>query len=75
MGHNGCGKTTLLKVISGVYHPEIGKVQIDGEISPLNIHAITKPDATGYENIKIFGYILKNSELNQLIKKVGNFLN
>ena len=60
MGHNGCGKTTLLKVISGVYHPEIGKVQIDGEISPfLNIHAITKPDATGYENIKIFGYILK----------------
>ena len=77
MGHNGCGKTTLLKVISGVYHPEIGKVQIDGEISPfLNIHAITKPDATGYENIKIFWlYFEKNSELNQLIKKLRNFLN
>ena len=60
MGHNGCGKTTLLKVISGVYHPEIGNVKIDGRISPfLNVHAITNPEATGYENIKIFGYTLK----------------
>ncbi|MBD1173033.1 ABC transporter ATP-binding protein [Pelagibacterales bacterium SAG-MED03] len=75
MGHNGCGKTTLLKVISGVYHPEIGKVKIEGEISPfLNVHAITKPDATGYENIKIFWlYFEKKTELNQLTKKVEEF--
>ncbi len=75
MGHNGCGKTTLLKVISGVYHPEIGKVHIEGDISPfLNVHAITKPDATGYENIKIFWlYFDKSTELKILIQKVEEF--
>lgn len=30
-GENGCGKSTLIKVISGVYTPDMGKIYINGE--------------------------------------------
>lgn len=35
IGCNGCGKTTLLKVLCGVYKPYRGKVKADGKISML----------------------------------------
>jgi sulfonate transport system ATP-binding protein len=31
VGGSGCGKTTLLRLISGLEHPDSGKVMIDGE--------------------------------------------
>jgi ATP-binding cassette subfamily C protein LapB len=34
-GSYGCGKTTLLKIMSGLYIPSAGKIQIDGQ-DPLN---------------------------------------
>lgn len=30
MGENGCGKSTLIKIISGVYAPDEGKIELDG---------------------------------------------
>lgn len=30
-GENGCGKSTLIKIISGVYTPDMGKIYINGE--------------------------------------------
>ena len=36
MGGSGCGKTTLLRLIGGVYSPSRGAVRIDGKI--LNAH-------------------------------------
>lgn len=30
-GENGCGKSTLIKAISGVHHPDEGSIWIDGE--------------------------------------------
>lgn len=75
VGHNGCGKTTLLKTISRIFYPTQGKVQTQGIISPfLNIHSVTKPEATGYENIKILWlYFEKKSDLSALIKSVEDF--
>ncbi|MCR5208468.1 MAG: energy-coupling factor ABC transporter ATP-binding protein [Eubacterium sp.] len=35
IGCNGCGKTTLLKLLAGVYKPYRGKVKADGRISML----------------------------------------
>ena len=29
-GENGCGKSTLIKVISGVYQPDSGYIEFDG---------------------------------------------
>ncbi len=31
LGENGCGKTTLMNMIAGIYFPDNGKILIDGE--------------------------------------------
>ncbi len=31
LGENGCGKTTLMNMISGIYYPDEGQVFVDGE--------------------------------------------
>ncbi len=31
LGENGCGKTTLMNMIAGIYYPDSGKIYVDGE--------------------------------------------
>ena len=31
LGENGCGKTTLMNMISGIYYPDEGQIFVDGE--------------------------------------------
>lgn len=31
MGENGAGKSTMMKIINGIYHPDTGHMEIDGE--------------------------------------------
>src|SRR6185437_10512528 len=35
IGRNGSGKSTILKIIAGVYKPSGGKVEVRGTIAPL----------------------------------------
>ncbi|MBR7174540.1 MAG: ATP-binding cassette domain-containing protein, partial [Clostridia bacterium] len=30
LGENGCGKTTLMNIIAGIYYPDEGRILIDG---------------------------------------------
>ncbi|WP_299151756.1 sugar ABC transporter ATP-binding protein [uncultured Tateyamaria sp.] len=43
VGENGAGKSTVIKVLAGVYQPEAGKVEVDGQLlspaTPANVHA------------------------------------
>ena len=59
MGRNGVGKSTLLKVISGIYFPNRGAVNIHGKIAPLiELGAGFVGDLSGYDNIFINAAIL-----------------
>lgn len=31
MGENGAGKSTLMKIITGIYHPDLGEMYLDGK--------------------------------------------
>ena len=31
LGENGCGKTTLMNMIAGIYYPDSGRILINGE--------------------------------------------
>ena len=54
IGHNGAGKTTMLRVLSGIYAPTEGEAIINGEcVSLINISLGIDPEATGRENIKL----------------------
>src|SRR2546425_1955771 len=35
LGHNGSGKTTMLRVMARIYEPTSGKVSIKGRVTPL----------------------------------------
>ena len=63
IGHNGAGKSTMLKVISGILEPTKGKVTTHGNIVPmLELGSGFDFDLTGRENIYLNGAILGYSE-------------
>lgn len=52
MGRNGAGKTSLLKVISGIMPPTGGKVRVEGRVASLISMTLgMDADATGWFNI------------------------
>jgi ABC-type polysaccharide/polyol phosphate transport system ATPase subunit len=69
MGHNGAGKTTMLRVLAGIYMPSSGGIEIHGKVSTL---FTTSPgldsEDTGYENIMTCGQFLGMSK-EELVRK------
>lgn len=63
IGRNGAGKSTMLKVISGILKPTEGRVLCRGNIAPmLELGSGFDMDLTGRENIFLNGAILGYSE-------------
>lgn len=63
IGHNGAGKSTILKIISGILRPSDGSVLVRGNVVPmLELGSGFDMDLTGRENIFLNGAILGYSE-------------
>lgn len=67
IGKNGCGKSTILKLLTRILYPNEGQVRISGRVSSLiELGAGFHPDMTGRENIytnaSIFGITKKEVE-------------
>ena len=75
-GNNGSGKSSLLKVISGIYYPSNGSINVEGRINSLiSLNAGFNENLTGKENsifkLKLLG--LKKDEINDKLNEIKNF--
>lgn len=62
IGHNGSGKSTMLKILAGVYRPTSGSVKVADKVDALlELGAGFHGELTGRENIYLNGAILGRS--------------
>jgi ABC-type polysaccharide/polyol phosphate transport system ATPase subunit len=74
IGHNGAGKSSLLRLIANIYEPTRGNIKIAGNISSmLNLKSGMQMELTGYENITIKGIIagLTPQEIEMRTKEIA----
>lgn len=76
IGKNGAGKSTILKIITGVLSPSSGSIEINGKISALlELGAGFNPEYTGLENIYLNGTMIgfTREEMDEKIDDIVNF--
>ena len=76
IGHNGAGKSTMLKLLSGLLKPTKGTIEVNGSLSALiEVGAGFHPDLTGRENIYLNGAILglSRSEVRKKFDQIVEF--
>ena len=76
IGPNGCGKSTMLKVLAGVLYPDSGRVEINGKIAPfLELGVGFQPDLSARDNVYLYGAImgLTHKEVDQRYEEIMEF--
>ncbi len=59
IGHNGAGKSTMMKHFARIMWPTEGRIEVNGRLSALiEVGAGFHPDLTGRENVYLNGVIL-----------------
>ena len=76
IGSNGSGKSTTLKLLSGILKSTRGEVKVNGKLSALiEVAAGFHPDLTGRENIYLNGTILgmRKPEIDRKFDEIVDF--
>ena len=76
VGHNGAGKSTMLKILSKIIEPTTGSVRIRGRVaSLLEVGTGFHPELTGRENIYLNGSLLgmSRSEIKKQFDEIVAF--
>lgn len=76
IGTNGAGKSTILKIITGVLNPTGGEVEINGRISALlELGAGFNMEYTGLENIYLNGTMMgfEREEIDRRLEAILSF--
>ena len=76
IGHNGAGKSTILKLLSNITTPTDGEIRINGRLAALiEVGSGFHPELTGRENIYLNGAILgmARSEISKKLDSIIEF--
>jgi len=76
IGHNGAGKTTILRMLNGLIKPDQGRIEIKGRMQALiALGAGFNPVLTGRENIFVNASVLgfSKKDIDKLFDKIVDF--
>ena len=76
IGHNGAGKSTILKLLYNITRPTRGEITIDGKLSALiEVASGFHPDLTGRENVYLNGSLLgmRRAEITKKLPSIVEF--
>lgn len=76
VGHNGAGKTTILRILSSITTPTQGEITVRGRLAALvEVGSGFHPELTGRENIDLHGAMLgmRSSEIRRKLDSIIDF--
>jgi lipopolysaccharide transport system ATP-binding protein len=76
IGHNGAGKSTILKLLSNITTPSAGEITINGRLAALiEVGSGFHPELTGRENVYLSGSILgmRRAEIHRKLESIIDF--
>ncbi len=75
IGRNGCGKSTLVKMLAGVYPVDTGYLKTQGSTMLMNLGVGMSHELTARENVYVSGSVLglKIKQIDELFDKIIEF--
>jgi ABC-type polysaccharide/polyol phosphate transport system ATPase subunit len=76
IGHNGAGKSTILKLLYNITRPTRGEITLEGKLSALiEVASGFHPDLTGRENVYLNGSLLgmRRAEITRKLPSIVEF--
>lgn len=76
IGRNGSGKSTILRLISGIFMPTEGQIEVTGAVQAMfDLQIGVQFAASGYQNIKMIGLMrgFSRAEIKERIPEIVEF--
>jgi len=76
VGRNGSGKSTMLKLLAGIYSPSEGQLQVNGTLTPfIELGVGFNAELTGRENVFLNGALLgfSRKQMQSMYKDIVEF--